>query len=72
MSDLQLVENANKLITATFTHDLPRHHTLVDVWRSSRVLRDAGVALIKQYGERLEKLEPSAYRTLSEWEDLPI
>lgn len=70
LSDIQVVQAAWKLIKSTDVKDsLPPRHTLQDIWMASRKLQTLGLRFFDAYGDRLEKLDCTAYRELISWKE---
>ena len=73
LTDAELVRKAYEHINRSDIKDhMPRNYSLMDLWRASRAVVLAGIAFVDEHGERLEKLDPVAYRALREWEDYAI
>lgn len=68
LTDAELVARAYKLLnTSDIKSKLPQGYTLVMLWRATKAVVDAGIELLDEHGERLEKLDSLAYKSLEAW-----
>lgn len=73
LTDYQLLQLAESLINrADVAQYLPRNHTLLQLYQASKMVHQAGMQLLEQYGERLRLLDATTYRELESWKDAGI
>ena len=72
-TDAELVARAYKLLnTSDIKSKLPQGYTLVMLWRASKAVVDAGLELLDEHGERLERLDSLAYKSLEAWRHFSV
>ena len=71
LTDSQVIDKAWKLIShSDVKSKLPPRYTLRQLHEASTQVMTLGAQFIERYGDRLEKLDSTAWRELKSWQEM--